>query len=106
MDQVVYRYSFVDAFSLETAEELLHLSIHAVEGIHGEAQVRLDAGYAISSEKRTIAIDASTAVGRNLCAVFVGLLLEELGQDAFHVRRVHPDSTTPSSSRRGSGVGI
>jgi hypothetical protein len=85
----VYRYEFNEAIPAAEVETTLVLSLFAVEALHGESQTRLDAGHAFDPKKRSAVIDASTAVGRDLNRVFVGLISREFGAGAFRVERVH-----------------
>ena len=91
MNRTRYRYEFEPEVSLHEVEESIALAILAAEGVHGEAQVRLDAGYAIDEPARACLIDASTAVGETIARVFTGFLRKEFGEDAFRVERVAAD---------------
>jgi hypothetical protein len=88
MSAEVYRYSFAPLVPFEEVAASLLLAIMGVEGLHGDAQVRLDAGHALDAEKRACVIDACTPVGRDLNRLFVGFLRREFGDDAFTVSRV------------------
>ena len=91
MNRTRYRYEFEPEISLRDVEESVALAILAAEGVHGEAQVRLDAGYAIDESARACLIDASTVVGETIARVFTGFLRKEFGEDAFRVERVTTD---------------
>lgn len=84
----IYRYSFAPTVQFEEFEASLVLAVFAVESLHGESQVRLDAGHALDSDKRQIVIDATTQVGRDLNRMFVGFVCREFGADIFYVERV------------------
>src|SRR5436309_327032 len=58
-----YRYSFTARVPLQEAIESLYLGVFAAEGVHGRAQVRLDAGYAFDEKARTLVVDADAPVG-------------------------------------------
>jgi len=88
MPTEAYRYRFKEHVDPLGAEVTLHLAIIAAEGLYGEAQVRMDAGYVVDESVRSIVVDASTAVGQDVCAMFTHVLLRQYGSDAFHVRRV------------------
>ena len=90
MHREVFRYSFDPEISMQEVEETLHLSILAVEGLHGESQVRLDASYCIAPEKHVLVVDASTAVGSDLARIFTSFAIREFGYDAFSVRQAEP----------------
>lgn len=91
MSAEVYRYTFASSVPFEEVESSLVLAIMATESLHGQSQVRLDAGHAIDTEKRSCVIDASTPVGRDLNRLFIGFISREFGPDSFDVERV--DST-------------
>lgn len=87
-----FRFHFESDIPLDEAEMSLHLSLFAVEGLFGQARVRLDAGYALDAEAHALVIDASTEVGSAIVRVFTALLVREFGDDAFEVERVDPVS--------------
>ena len=87
MSQPPYRFEIGQAVPLEEAELTLQLSIYALEGLFGNAGVRLDARYDIDEAGRALVVDASTEIGMSLVRVFAALLLREFGDDAFSVRR-------------------
>jgi hypothetical protein len=91
-----YRYRFEDAAPAEDVEATLVLTLFAVEALHGAAQTRLDAAHAFDPDKRTVVIDASTPVGRDLNRVFVGLLVREFGPGTFRVERVSRPEPVPA----------
>jgi hypothetical protein len=89
MCKELYRYSFEPDVLPKDIESSLLLAILATESLHGEAQVRLDAGHVFDSAKRACVIDANTPVGRDFNLIFVGFVRREFGEDAFHVERVN-----------------
>jgi hypothetical protein len=86
----LYRYVFNPEVPLEEVEGCLVLALFAVESLHGEGDMRLDAAHFFDADKRACVIDAGTAVGRDLCRLFTGFLSREFGADAFRVERVDP----------------
>ena len=92
MTSQAYRYRFRNKAGLLEAEGTLHVAILAAEGLFGEARVRMDAGYVIDSGLRSLVVDASTPVGRTVSDIFTALILRELGEDAFNVRRVEGEA--------------
>jgi hypothetical protein len=90
MNKEQYRYVFAPAAPSEEVEASLLLALFAVESLHGEAQVRLDAAHYLSPDGRTCVVDAGTEVGRDLNRVFTGFLRREFGEDAFQVERLGP----------------
>jgi hypothetical protein len=96
-----YRYTFSCSVPQEDVEASLLLALLAVESLHGEAQVRLDAAHFLDPHQRGFVIDASTAVGRDVNRLFVGFVRKEFGEDAFRVDRVH---TTPRQEPQPAGA--
>ena len=80
-------------------EATLVLAIVAAESLHGEAQVRLDAGHAFDADRRICVIDARSEVGRDLNRLFIGFVQREFGEDAFQVERVDPTAPAVGSQR-------
>lgn len=85
----VFRFEFGPSVPLPEAEMTLQLAMIAVEGLVGQARVRLDAAYHLDEPRRTIIVDGTTPIGAALVRVFTGLALREFGEDAFCVRRAH-----------------
>jgi hypothetical protein len=85
----VYRFEFAADVPLSEAEMTLQLATIALEGLVGQARVRLDVTYHLDQPRRTIIVDGTTHVGAALVRVFTGLALREFGEDAFCVRRTH-----------------
>jgi len=98
MSRELYRYTFAPEVPPEEVEATLLLALFAVESLHGEAQVRLDAAHALDPDRRGCILDAATPVGRDLNRVFVGFLQREFGPDAFQVERVGAESAQPVAS--------
>ena len=88
MARNVYRFDFEPSVPLPEAEMSLHLAMFAVEGLFGEARVRLEASYHLDEPNRAVTVDGTTEVGAAVLKVFTRLLGREFGEDAFRVRRV------------------
>ena len=84
----VFRFIFPPCVSLVDAEMSLHLAMYAVEGLFGQARVRLDTSYYVDEPRRVIIVDGSNEVAGAVVRVFTNLLLREFGEDAFHVGRI------------------
>lgn len=97
MTRDVYRYLFRPEVPRVEVEASLLLALIAVEGLHGEAQTRLDAGHAVGGPYGACVIDGTTAVGRDLAKVFTAFLRREFGEDAFRVERLHRPQPQPQS---------
>jgi hypothetical protein len=100
MQYEAYRYVFAPGSPIEDVEASLLLALLAVESLHGEAQVRLDAAHVISRDRRVCVIDAGTAVGQDLNRLFVTFLRREFGDDAFLVDRLVSDPPQPSQGNQ------
>jgi hypothetical protein len=83
-----YCYTFKPAVPLQDVEITLLLALVAVESLHGETQVRLDADYRIDADRRACIVNVATQVGRDLNRVFAGFARHEYGEDAFRVERL------------------
>lgn len=88
MNPNIYKYTFDPATPTEEIEAALVLAILAVESLHGEAQVRLDAAHYLDAAGRALVIDGTTAVGQDLNKLFCGFASGEFGEGAFRVERV------------------
>lgn len=88
MTKEIYRYTFGQSARMQDVEEALLLAVLAVESLHGQSRVRMDASYCVDAEKRVAVIDASTSVGRDICRIFTGFALREFGEAAVKVRRI------------------
>jgi hypothetical protein len=88
MTNEIYRYVFTPPVPLDEVEGTFLLAVWGAEALHGEAQVRLDAGHMLDRSKRACVIDAATPVGRDLNKLFAGYLAREFGPGAFRVERV------------------
>ena len=89
-----YRFELSPGVPLMDAELSLHLAMYAVEGLFGEARVRLETSYHVERTQRAIAVDAGTEVGAAIVRVFTRLLGREFGEEAFRVR---PETGAPTS---------
>jgi len=83
-----YKYEFRPDIGLRDVEDTLLLAFLAAEGVFGEARVRMDGSYSPDREARTLTVDASTAVGQVVNAVFTAYIIKEFGRDSFIVRRL------------------
>ena len=73
---------------VEEVHATLMLALLAADCLHGQSQVRLDAGLALDAANRRCTIDACTPVGRDLNRLFTGLVSFEFGANAFTVERI------------------
>ena len=85
---VVCRFKFSRGKDRETIEEHLALAVIAAECTFGKPRVRISAAYCLSKDKPHLVIDISTEVGELIAQVFTGLVMRELGEEAFVVERM------------------
>ena len=90
----IYRYCFDDEVPITAVRDSLLVAAFSAEGIHGQAQVRLDAAFLLDEERRCCALDGSTLVGQTIAQILTSFLLHELGEPAFTVERVTASGTT------------
>lgn len=94
----VQRYAFKRTVPAREIEETFLLSVLAAEGLHGQARVRLDAGYYFDPKKRVCVVDAGSDVGRDICRIFTGFAIREFGETSFKVTRA---SDAPAKKAEG-----
>jgi hypothetical protein len=83
----VLRIRFVESTDMGEVEDTLLLAILAVGCLHGQAAVRLEAGYAIDPESRVVVLDNEGTLAVAVARMFVGMCSHEFGDHAFHVIR-------------------
>jgi len=88
MNGTIYRYQFTPEVPARDIDETLRLALLAMECLHGESWVRLDASYCLDAEKRVCVIDASAPIGHQVARIFTGFATREFGERAFTVRRM------------------
>jgi hypothetical protein len=99
MSESPYCFVIDASVPLAEAEMSLQLAMIALEGLYGQAGIRLEARYDVDGAGRAIVVDASTDVGAALVRVFTALLIREIGDDSFSVRRgTGPRATPPAGS--------
>ena len=90
----VCRFTFSVAIARETVEAQLALAIIVAECMYGQARVRLGAAYLMSGDGRKLVIDVSTELGEHVAQLFTGLLIREMGEEAFSVERTERNLET------------
>lgn len=93
----VYRFTFAAGVELRDVRDVLHLAIIAAEGVHGRAQLRLNAGYLLDESERACIVDATTEAGQTVAQIFTALLEREFGADGYAVERVGGVGMTPGT---------
>ncbi len=96
LTMTAFRFEFQPTVKLTEAEMSLHLAIYAIEGLFGEARVRLETGYELDAANRLLVVNADGEIGASLVQVYTRLLIREFGENAFHVRRVERASVQQS----------
>lgn len=84
-----FQFDFERDVPLPAAEMSLHLAMFAVEGLVGQARVRLGVSYVLDVEDHTIIIHGDTDEAKLVARVFAGLLLREFGERAFAMSEHH-----------------
>jgi hypothetical protein len=97
MQTSVFRFHFAPGVDPLDAEATLLLAILAVEGLVGEARVRLDISYLLDAPRSVIVVDGSTPTGDALVRIFTALIAREFGASSFRVRRMTCARQTPST---------
>ena len=95
----VYRILFNESIDMGAVEDTLLLAILSVGCMHGEAAVRLEAGYAINADDRIVVLNAGEPLALAVARVFVGMCSHELGSDAFRVLRGDGTARKEAASR-------
>lgn len=83
-----YRYVLCSPIPFPEVMSTLDLALIAVQSLHGQEKTRLDARFASDAGKRTLVIDAGTAVGEALNQIFTGFARREFGEHALRIERV------------------
>ncbi|MCC7409534.1 MAG: hypothetical protein IT442_15830 [Phycisphaeraceae bacterium] len=78
-------FTFQDSVPMAEVESTLRLAVLAVESLHGEDRVRLEARAKVDRQARVCVIDTSLDVGRTLATVFGGFVRREFGEEAFTI---------------------
>lgn len=102
MTPTIYRFSFRKDVDLDDVEGSVLVAIFAAEGLHGRAQVRLDAGYHLDAARRVLVIDARTRVGVTVARIVAAFLTREFGDEGYRVDRVRPGGRSPRRSARAA----
>jgi hypothetical protein len=101
MSRSVHRYSFSAAVDLNHVEVLIALAIENTESLYGEPRVRLESAHLLDVQTRTLVVEATAEVGRDLNKLVIGALTREVGPNEFRVLRVTIPAPFTSSSTGG-----
>ena len=80
-----YQYRFDDTVPMDGVWDSLLIAAMAAEGLHGATRVRLEARFAMDRQERSVEIEATNGVGRDLARIFTGLLERQFGAGGFTV---------------------
>jgi hypothetical protein len=102
MNSELFRFEFEPSVLLPEAEMTLHLALLSVEGLFGEARVRLEASYRVEEADRLIIVDGAGEVGAAIVKIFTGLLNREFGETSFQVGTTQSTSHTQHAVHEGA----
>lgn len=86
----MFHFFFNSQVNLESAEMTLHLAMLSAEGLFGKARVEIEFQYELDHFKNAIAVNGHKEVGTTVAKIYAGLLLREIGPDAFSVEAKSP----------------
>ncbi|MBX3387191.1 MAG: hypothetical protein KF768_11520 [Phycisphaeraceae bacterium] len=104
MHTSVFRYQFASGVDPLEAEATLQLAILAVEGLVGEARVRMDVSYLLDAPRSVIVVDGSTPTSDALVRIYTALITREFGAESFRVRRMTSPPSKPASAAIGAAA--
>ena len=84
----MFEFRFCDTAPAEEIEATIVLTLLALESLHGEAKVRLEARHHFDSERRTCLVDATSQVGQDFARLLTGFARREYGDDGFSIRHL------------------
>lgn len=87
LNTCTYRFELDRKVPLAEAEMSLRLALLVVEGLVGQARVRLETACEVDADRHCIVVDGNTPAGVATARVLAGLLIREFGENAFQVRR-------------------
>ncbi|MBT3328184.1 MAG: hypothetical protein HN396_18320 [Gemmatimonadales bacterium] len=94
--KTIHRFQFDRRVPLDKAESTLTLALIAVEALHGQPNVRLSVQYLFGEEKHACVIDGDNEIARQTALIFTQFLINEFGEDTFHVRRELHNTSAPA----------
>lgn len=92
--EILYKFSqFDERIPFEDVEDLLAEARTVMNGIYGEATMRLDTRVFRLRQERIVYIDGNTFLGQSLAKAFTALLSKAYCQRLFEVQRVPKQAT-------------
>jgi len=77
------RFDFNKSIPMSEVEATLRLALLAVQSLHGEDRLRLEAHVSMNHSRRMCFVDTTTEVGRTLALIFAGYIRREFGDAAY-----------------------
>lgn len=88
MSRTLNRLQYREDVPTEEVEAMLHLSLLALQSLHGDPQTRLQVALSLDAGKRECLIDESTPLGLELGCILLGFLQAAFEPEAIRVDRV------------------
>lgn len=93
MSRTLYKYRIDRSVDWRELEQSLLLAVVAIESLHGESRVRLDARYCMRGKDGICVVDAGSQIGRDLNRIFTGFVTREFGEGSFRVEQITTDES-------------
>lgn len=87
MSHSMVKFAFKDSVSMPEVEATLRLALLAVQSLHGEDRLRLEAHVQVNHTRHLCLIDTAPEVGQTLAVIFAGYVRREFGEDAVLIER-------------------
>lgn len=87
MDNSMVKFAFQNSVSMPEVEATLRLALLAVQSLHGEDRLRMEAHVNIDHARHTCLIDTAPEVGQTLAVIFAGYVRREFGEEAVRIER-------------------
>jgi len=89
--RTVCKFSFKKSIKRKWIETHIMWAIFNAECIFGKPKVRTGFSYYVSDDKPQCVFDISTDVGEHIARLFTGMMIKELGETGFEVKRIDRD---------------
>lgn len=86
MDNSIVKFAFKDSVPMTEVEATLRLALLAVQSLHGEDRLRMEAHVNIDHARHTCLIDTAPEVGQTLAVIFAGYARREFGEEAIVIQ--------------------
>lgn len=98
MSKNFYHFRFDTEVCLEDIEDILMLSLVAVNSLHGLTCVRLDCQFVLDEKRRDVLVDGNTPVGRCFARILLGYVDYAFEAERVRCRRIVFSATDGASS--------